>query len=296
MERIGFIGAGIMGKPMIKNLINAGFSLYVFARRKEVCQKLAEYGATVLKSVHEVAKSCSIIIAMLPDSPQSQEVITGSDGILSSAAPGTLVIDMSSIDPTVSIKIAKKLKQKQIGFLDAPVSGGEKGAIEGKLAIMVGGSQGNFNRAVPIFKILGKSYTLVGDTGSGNYTKLANQVIVAINIAAVSEAMLLVKKAGLSPNKVYSAIKDGLAGSAVLDAKAPMITSRNFNPGFRISLHQKDMQNVLNAGSSLNLPLPLSSMLLEILKSLSSQGNGELDHSAIAKFYEQISGIEIIEK
>lgn len=291
MERIGFIGAGIMGKPMIKNLINAGFSLYVFARRKEICQELREYGATVLKSVPEVAESCSIIITMLPDSPQSEEVIAGSDGVLSSAAPGTLVIDMSSIDPTVSIKIAQQLRQKNIGFLDAPVSGGEKGAIEGKLAIMAGGSQDNFNCAVPIFKVLGKSYTLVGGTGSGNYTKLVNQIIVAINIAAISEAMLLVKKAGLSPNKVYSAIKDGLAGSAVLDAKVPMIISRNFNPGFKISLHQKDMQNVLNAGSSLNLPLPLSSILLEILKSLSSQGNGERDHSAIAKFYEQISGI-----
>jgi len=296
MEPVGFIGAGIMGKPMIANLIKAGYKVNVFARRKTVREELAAQGASVKDSIADVAKSCSIIITMLPDSPQSEEVITGESGIIQFVKEKTLVIDMSSIDPSVSIKIAKNLKQKQIEFLDAPVSGGEKGAIEGKLAIMAGGSQKNFDRALPIFKALGKSFTLIGDIGSGNYAKLANQIIVAINIAAVSEAMLLVKKAGLSPYKVYDAIKGGLAGSAVLDAKVPMIIEKNYKPGFKIALHQKDLQNVLNAGSNLKIPLPVSSMMLEILKSLSSQGNGELDHSAIAKFYEKISGIEFVEK
>jgi 2-hydroxy-3-oxopropionate reductase len=233
---------------------------------------------------------------MLPDSPQSQEVITSEKGIINFAKPGTIVVDMSSIDPIVSIEIGKSLAEKDIGFLDAPVSGGEPKAIDGSLAIMVGGDKDTFEKVIPIFKVLGDSCTLVGDTGAGNFTKLSNQIIVAINIAAVSEAFILAKKAGLSPTAVYNAIRGGLAGSSVLDSKGPMMIESDFEPGFKIKLHNKDMQNVLNAGSSLGVPLPLSAQLLEIFKSLVSSGNGELDHSGIARYYENISGIKIAEQ
>lgn len=193
----------------------------------------------------------------------------------------------------MSIKIGKELSVKGIDFLDAPVSGGEQGAVEGTLAIMAGGKREIFEKALPLFKVMGKTYNLVGDTGAGNFTKLANQLIVAANIAVICEAMLLIKKAGLSPTVVYDAIKEGLAGSKVLDCKFPMMINRNFKAGFKIKLHKKDLQNALNAGSSLSIPLPLSSQLLETLKSLTSLGYGELDHSAMLKYYENISGVEV---
>lgn len=291
MNLIGFIGTGIMGKPMAKNLIKAGYSLIVFARHPEKVRDLEKAGTKLAESVISIAKDCSVIITMLPNSPESEEVIIGEKGIIKKAKEGTLVIDMSSIDPIISNKIGNKLEEKGIDFLDAPVSGGETKAIEGSLAIMVGGKKHIFEKAIPLFKALGSSYTLVGGTGAGNFTKLSNQIIVAINIAAVSEALILAKKAGLSPTRVYEAIKGGLAGSQVLDSKAPMMISGNFKPGFKIELHQKDLQNVLNVGSSLNIPLPITAQILEMLKSLTSLGEGNLDHSGIYKFYENISKV-----
>ncbi len=295
MQFIGFIGTGIMGKPMAKNLIKAGDSLIVYDLNPEPLAELKKEGAEIATSITEIAQRCNIIITMLPNSPQSEEIIISDKGIIKSAKSGTIVIDMSSIDPIVSIKIGKKLSTEGIDFLDAPVSGGETSAIEGTLAIMVGGKKEVFDKVIPIFKVLGSTYILVGEVGAGNFTKLANQIIVAVNIAAVSEAMILVKKAGLSPNTVYNAIRGGLAGSKVLDNKAPMMISRNFKPGFKIKLHQKDLQNVLNVGTYLNIPLPLTAQLLEMLKSLTSSGNGELDHSGILKFYENISEVMLVE-
>ena len=295
MQSLGFIGTGIMGKPMAKNLIKAGDSLIVYDLNPEPLIELKKEGAEIAASITEIAQCCNTIITMLPNSSQSEEVIISDKGIIKSAKSGTIVIDMSSIDPIVSIKIGKKLSIEGIDFLDAPVSGGEIGAIEGTLAIMVGGKKEVFDKAVPIFKVLGSTYILVGELGAGNFTKLANQIIVAVNIAAVSEAMILVKKAGLSPNTVYNAIKGGLAGSKVLDNKVPMMISRNFKPGFKIKLHQKDLQNVLNVGTFLNIPLPLTAQLLEMLKSLTSLGNGEIDHSGIIKFYENISEVVLVE-
>lgn len=290
---VGFIGTGIMGKPMARNLIKAGYKLTVYDINKNALEELKNDGAGIASSIAELSRKNNTIITMLPNSPESMEVILGDSGIIKSAEKGTLVIDMSSIDPTVSIQIGKKLNTKNIDFLDAPVSGGGKGAIDGTLAIMVGGKKEIFNKAVPLFRIMGSSYTLVGEVGAGNFTKLSNQIIVAVNIAAVCEALILAKKAGLSPISVYNAIKGGLAGSQVLDSKAPMMIDGNFTPGFKIKFHKKDMQNVLNAGASLNIPLPLSLQLLEMLKSLTSSGYEELDHSGIIKFYESISGVVI---
>ena len=295
MKKIGFIGLGIMGKPMAKNLIKAGYSLMVYDIDHTPLRQLQKQGAEVANSIADLSEKCQIIITMLPNSPESEEVIIGANGIIKTAKKGTVVIDMSSIDPTVSIKIGKELSKKGIELLDAPVSGGESKAIDGTLAIMVGGKKDVFKEMSPFFKVLGSSYTLMGKIGAGNFTKLSNQIIVAVNIAALSEALVLAKKAGLSPTAVYNAIKGGLAGSTVLDSKAPMMIDRNFKPGFKIRLHQKDLQNVLNAGKSLNIPLLLSAQLLEILKSLTSSGSGDLDHCGILKFYENISGVEVKE-
>jgi 2-hydroxy-3-oxopropionate reductase len=295
MQNIGFIGLGIMGKPMCMNLLKAGYNIFVYNRNPVPAEELQKKGCTISASIIDLAENCNTVITMLPNSPECEEIIIGGKGVIQSAKKGSLVIDMSSIDPLVSIKIGKKLLDKGIDFLDAPVSGAEIGAIEGKLAIMVGGKSDVFEKAIPIFKVLGSSYILVGEIGAGNFTKLSNQIIVGVNIAAVSEALLLAKKAGLSPTAVYNAIKNGLAGSKVLDNKAPMMINRNFKPGFKMDLHKKDMQNVLNAGTALGVPLPLTALVFEILKSLSSSGYGDLDNAGIIKFYERISNIEVKE-
>ena len=295
MQTIGFIGLGVMGKPMSLNLLKACYKLFVYNRNPLPAEELQKKGCIISPSVVDLAENCNTVITMLPNSPQSEEVIIGNRGVIQTAKKGTLVIDMSSIDPLVSIKIGKKLLDKGIDFLDAPVSGAEIGAIEGKLAIMVGGRSEVFEKAIPIFKVLGSSYILVGEIGAGNFTKLSNQIIVGINIAAISEALVLAKKAGLSPTAVYNAIKNGYAGSKVLDSKAPMMINRDFKPGFKIDLHKKDMQNVLNAGTALGIPLPLTALVFEMLKSLASSDYGDLDNAGIIKFYEGISNIEVKE-
>ncbi len=289
MEGIGFIGTGIMGKPMVKNLMKSGYQLNIFARHPEKVKDLKEEGARIFDAIKRMSAESKVIITMLPDSPDSMEVITGMDGIISGAREGTLVIDMSSIDPMASIKIGNMLKEQKIAFMDAPVSGGEEGAIKGELAIMAGGSEADFKRAEPLFKIMGKSYILTGKVGAGNFAKLANQIIVALNIAAMSEAFVLAGKAGLSPEIVYDAIKNGLAGSNVLDSKAPRLFSGDFDPGFKIALHHKDIKNALSAADSLGVPLPLTSLMSEIFKSLKTSGYSGSDHGAIIKFFEKIS-------
>ena len=291
-DLVGFIGLGIMGKPMAMNLIKSGFKLIAYDINPKTLKEIKNKGVEIAESIADLAKNSNVIITMLPNSPDSLEVIIGDKGIINNAKIGTLVIDMSSIDPIVSIEIGKKLKECEIDFLDAPVSGGEPKAIEGTLAIMVGGKQKTFKKALPFFNAMGSSYTLVGNVGAGNFTKLTNQIIVALNIAAICEAMLLAKKAGLNITKMYEAIKKGLAGSAVLDSKFPLIANKNFKPGFKIKLHKKDIQNALNASIKLNVPLVFTPQIFEILKSLDVLGYGELDHSAIYKFYENISGIK----
>ena len=290
-RHVGFIGIGTMGKPMAINLLNAGIKLKVYDLCKEPLKELKNYGAQLCNSKEELAKESNVIITMLPNSPESIDVIIGKNGIINYAKPDTIVIDMGSIDPLVSIEIGNALYAKKIKFLDAPVSGGVPKAVDGTLAIMVGGDLETYKKVTDLFEILGNSHILIGGIGSGNYTKLANQIIVALNIIAVSEAFTLAKKAGLSPIKVFEAIRTGLAGSTVMEQKLPMILSRNFKPGFKIKLHRKDIQNVINASSKLDVVLPFTSLAFEVLKALDLDDKGNEDHGAIIKFFENLSKV-----
>ncbi|MDP7613634.1 MAG: 2-hydroxy-3-oxopropionate reductase [SAR202 cluster bacterium] len=292
-ERIGFVGLGIMGKPMAINISKAGLPLTVFDRHSENVDDLVASGATAGNSPADVGEKSDIIITMVQNSPESEQAITGSGGILSGASRNNLVIDMSSIEPRVSQIIADKCTSKGVKFIDAPVSGGEPFAKSGDLAIMAGGNDDDFKRAKPIFEIVGKSSVLCGETGAGNVTKLANQIIVGANIHALSEAMVLGKKAGVNPETIYNAIKGGLAGSNVMNAKGPMMYERNFDPGFRIELHFKDINNAMATAKELNVPLQVTANLQQVLTSLVEMGDGKNDHSAILRYVERISGVEV---
>ena len=283
---VGFIGLGIMGTPMARNLIKAEYSLTVYSRVPEEVPQVARDGATPASSSKEVAESSSVVITMVPDSADSEDAILGSDGALGGASSGSAVIDMSSIAPGMSQKIAAACEAKGVDFLDAPVSGGEPGAIAGTLAIMVGGQKGVFDRYKDLLDVMGGSVVHCGGYGAGNTTKLANQIIVAANIEAVSEALVLAKKAGLDPNVVFEAIKGGLAGSNVLNAKAPMMIAGDFKPGFRIRLHQKDLNNALLTGKELGVPLPVTSLVQQMIGALMNDGKGASDPSAIATHIE----------
>jgi 2-hydroxy-3-oxopropionate reductase len=291
--KIGFIGLGIMGKPMAKNLIKAGYSLIVHNRSQAPVDELVKDGAQSAESPRDVAQKSEIIITMLPNSPDVELVVLGENGILAGVKVETIIIDMSSIEPLVSQKIAAEAAKKSVEFLDAPVSGGEPGAIQGTLAIMVGGKQTIFNQCLPIFEVLGKSVVRVGDVGAGGFAKLANQIIVALNIAAVSEAFVLGQKAGLDPEKLFQAIRGGLAGSHVMDAKVPLIMGRNFKPGFKIKLHNKDIKNALATATGLQVPLPLTGLVEQVLSALIADSKGELDHGAIIQFTEKLAQVEV---
>jgi len=290
---IGFIGLGIMGKPMAKNLIEAGYRLVVYNRSQPVIAELVSLGAKSADSSEKVARQSEIVITMLPNSPDVESVVLGENGVLAGARAGSIIIDMSSIGPLVSQKIASEVEKKGVEFLDAPVSGGEPGAIEGQLAIMVGGKQEIFETCLDIFHVLGKSVVRVGDAGAGGFAKLANQIIVALNIAAVSEAFVLGQKAGLNPARLFEAIRGGLAGSHVLDVKIPPLMDRQFKPGFKIELHNKDIKNALATAAGLDVPLPLTNFIEVILSSLIADGKGALDHSAIIQFAEKLAHIEV---
>lgn len=293
MTKIGFIGLGIMGKPMARNLHKAGYPLTVYDIRPEPVEELVKLGAKKGNNSADVAAQNEVVITMLPNSPHVREAVLGNNGVLDGAKEGLILIDMSSIAPLVSIEVSKKASEKGVKMLDAPVSGGEPKAIEGTLAIMVGGPQDVFDQVRAILEVMGASVTLVGEIGSGNITKLANQIIVALNIAAMSEAMLLATKAGVDPEKVYNAIRGGLAGSAVLDAKVPLALQRNFKPGFRIELHIKDLTNALETAHELDVPAPLSSQVLEFMHALKVDGHGGDDHGGLIQFYERLAGIQV---
>lgn len=292
MAQIGFVGLGIMGKPMSRNLLKAGMSVAVYDIKAAAVAELKEAGATAGASAKDVAAQAEIVVTMLPDGPEVEAAVLGPGGILEGAKPGIVVVDMSSISPIVAQKVAAACEAKGVDFVDAPVSGGEPKAIDATLAIMVGGKQEVFERVLPILQKLGSSVTLTGPVGAGNVTKLANQIMVACNIAAMGEALVLATKAGLDPDVVFNAVKGGLAGSTVLNAKAPMVTAGNFKPGFRIKLHQKDLRNALLAAESLKVSLPLTSSVQQMLISLMNDGKGELDHSAIVNFIEDMAGVE----
>ncbi len=291
--KIGFIGLGIMGKPMSKNLLKAGYELVVMDRVAAVTQELAAAGAEVVDSPKAVAAKTDIIITMLPNSPQVQEVVLGEGGIIEGARPGTVVIDMSSIAPLVSRQIAVILAEKGVELLDAPVSGGEPKAIDGTLSVMVGGKTEVFEQCYDIMKTMAGSVVRAGETGAGNITKLANQIIVALNIAAMSEALVLATKAGVEPELVYNAIRGGLAGSTVLDAKAPLVMDRKFDPGFRISLHMKDLANVLETSHEIGVPLPLTAAVMEIMQALKVDEMDGLDHGGLIRYYEKLAKVEV---
>lgn len=291
--KIGFVGLGIMGKPMAKNLVKAGHDVTVFDFKQEAVDELVSAGAKSAESGKAVAEGKEVVFTMVPNSPNVEAALFNENGIAEGLSEGETVIDMSSINPLASQGFAKRLAEQKVGFLDAPVSGGEPKAIDGSIAIMVGGDKDLFEKFEDILGIMGGTVTYVGKVGAGNTTKLANQVIVALNIAAVSEGFSLAQKAGLDPEMVFNAIHTGLAGSTVMDAKIPMIINRNFAPGFRVNLHIKDLQNALDTSHALNVSLPLTSEVMEILQSVKVHGDGDSDHSAIAKFYEDINNIEI---
>ena len=293
MAQIGFVGLGIMGKPMSKNLLKAGHSLVVYDLASAAVAELVSAGAKAAGSCQEVAAQSDVIVTMLPDGPDVEAAVLGPKGVLEGARKGSVVVDMSSISPVSAQKVGAACAAKGVDFIDAPVSGGEPKAIEGTLAIMVGGKQETFDQVLPILQKMGASVTLTGPVGAGNVTKLANQIMVACNIAAMGEALVLATRAGLDPEVVFNAVKGGLAGSNVLNAKAPMVISRNFQPGFRIGLHQKDLRNALLAAESMKVSLPFTSMVQQMLMGLMNDGKANLDHSAIVMFVEQMAGIEI---
>lgn len=293
MDKIGFIGLGIMGKPMSKNLLKAGYQLVVCDIVKAAVEELVSAGAQAAETPKEVAEQAEIVVTMLPNSPHVRQVVLGHKSIIDGAEAGTVVIDMSSIAPLVSREVAARLAEKGIEMLDAPVSGGEPKAIDGSLSVMVGGKKEIFEKCFPIMKAMAGSVVLTGDIGAGNVTKLANQIVVALNIAAMSEALMLAAKAGVSPDLVYQAIRGGLAGSTVLDAKAPLVMDRNFKPGFRINLHIKDLQNVLYTSHEVGVSLPLTAAVMEIMQALKVDGKGDNDHGGLIQYYEKLAHMEV---
>ena len=296
MKKIGFVGLGIMGKPMAKNLLKAGYDLTVFDINQEAVNEVVAAGGVAAKTAKDVAAQSEAVITMLPNSPHVKTAVLGENGVLEGAKPGLILIDMSSIAPLAAQEVAAAVAKKGVEMLDAPVSGGEPKAIDGSLSIMVGGKQDIFDRCVELLSKMGKSVVRCGDIGAGNTTKLANQIIVALNIAALSEALVLATKAGVDPELVFNAIRGGLAGSTVMEAKAPMILAGNFKPGFKIDLHIKDLANAIETGHDVGVPLPLTSSVMEILQALKVDGKGQNDHSGIAMHYEKMAKVEARKK
>lgn len=291
--KIGFIGLGIMGRPMALNLVKAGFQVKAFDLSSDARKTLAEAGAEEAVSPIEAATGTDVIITMLPNAAIVKDVLFGENGAASAANEGAIVVDMSSVSPVDSVECAELLKERGVRFIDAPVSGGEPKAIDGTLAIMAGGDDTAFEAVRPVFEAMGSEVTHVGGTGSGSTTKLANQILVNVTIAAMSEAVVLASKAGVDIGKMYEAIKGGLAGSAVLDAKIPMVLERNFEPGGRIDINLKDLTNVYNAARDLGTPMPLTSQVLEMFHSLKANGHATDDHSGLIQYYEKLANYEV---
>lgn len=291
--KIGFIGLGIMGKPMSRNLLKAGFKLIVYDIDETAVKIIEKAGAKPASSPKEVAQNSDVIITMLPKASIGKSVLEDENGILAGIKENSVVIDMSSVSPVASKEFAQLVEAKKCKFLDAPVSGGEIGAVNATMAIMIGGDEAVVERVRPILEALGKSITLVGPNGSGSVAKLANQIMVNLNIAAVAEALVLATKAGADPKKVFEAVRGGFAGSAVLEEKAPMMYSRNFKAGGPIYINLKDITNVVATADELDVPLILTPQLKEIMISLKATGHNNDDHSSIVQFYEKIAGVTV---
>jgi 2-hydroxy-3-oxopropionate reductase len=292
-KNVGFIGLGIMGRPMTVNLLKAGYNVTVYDINKEAIEKLVAAGAKGAATPKEVGENSDVIITMVPNSQHVREAVLGENGVAKGAKAGSVVIDMSSITPVASKQIAEELAEKGIEMLDAPVSGGEPGAIAGTLSIMVGGKEEVFESVKDVLQAMGRDIILVGANGCGVTAKLANQVIVNLNIAAMSEALVLAAKAGINIEKMYQAIRGGLAGSAVLDAKVPLILERNFVAGGRIDINLKDITNVMETAHGIGVPLPLCSQLLEIMHALKVDGKAGDDHGGIVQHYEKLAKVEV---
>jgi len=290
MEKIGFIGLGIMGKPMAKHLLQAGYPLFILSS-SAAAASLKEAGATVLETPAAMAKQADIIITMLPDSPEVTSMVTGEGNLLQTMKPGSLFIDMSTISPAVAISLYNQFREKNIEAIDAPVSGGQTGAEAATLSIMAGGNEAAFQRALPVFEKMGKNIVHIGKPGAGQTAKACNQIIVGTTIQAVAEAMTLAKKSGIDIAKVRAALLGGFAQSKILDLHGQRIIDRNFKPGFKIKLHRKDMGIALGAAADLGVPLPASSVVAAQMDAIVAEGNGELDHSALALYLEAVAGL-----
>ena len=295
MSKVGFIGLGIMGKPMAKNLLKAGIELTVCDLNEQAVKEVVECGAEE-GSYRDIGENCDIVFLILPNGDISKSVLFGEDGVAPYLSEGKIVCDMSSVTPVESKECFERLAKIRVGFIDSPVSGGEPGAVNGTLAFMAGGCQEDFDRLMPYYNIMGSSAVLIGDSGSGSVTKLANQIIVNNTIAIVSEAFVLATKAGADPVKVYEAIRGGLAGSAVLDAKIPMIVERNFVPGGKISINHKDIKNVVNTAHAIDVPIPYSAQLYEILQTLKIHGHMNDDHGGIVQYFEALADVQVKKK
>lgn len=291
MERIGFIGVGIMGKPMVLNLLKAGYAVTVHDLNRQPVDELVQQGADSAGSARAVTEQSDVVITMLPDSPEVEAVVFGPDGVLEGIRKGMLFIDMSTIAPATSEKISKVLSEKAVDALDAPVSGGDVGAKAGTLSIMVGGTKAAFERALPLFQVMGKNIVHIGDAGAGQVTKACNQIVVGMTIQAVAEAMTLAKKAGVDIEKVRDALLGGFAQSRILDLHGKRILEGNFQPGFKIKLHRKDMNIALQTGRTLSVPLPGTAQVASQMDAIIAQGNGDLDHSALALFLQELSNV-----
>ena len=290
--KLGFVGLGIMGMPMAKNLLRAGYELVVYDIVQSRLEEMVALGATAAGSPRDLASQVSLVLTMLPNSPHVKEAVLGENGLLHGLRAGSIVVDMSSIAPLVSIELSGILAEKGVELIDAPVSGGEPKAVSGTLAIMAGGKLEVFEQVFQVLSVMGSSVTYTGSIGSGNTTKLANQIMVAANIAGMSEALVLAAKAGVNPEVVYKAVRSGLAGSTVLDAKAPKVLLGDFKPGFRIELHIKDLMNVLDTADEIGCPVPLTREILSMMHSLQDSGHATDDHGGLIQYYEEIAGVQ----
>jgi 2-hydroxy-3-oxopropionate reductase len=294
-DKVGFVGLGIMGKPMARNVLEAGYDLVVYNRSREPVDEMVEDGASAASNPRAVAENSDIVITMLPDSPDVRKVVAGENGALEGVGEGSLLVDMSTISPVVTEELATQVKKKGASMLDAPVSGGDVGAIEGTLSIMVGGSEEDFERARPLFEVMGKTIVHVGGNGAGQVTKAANQVVVALTIEAVSEALVLGSKGGVAPEKILDVLSGGLAGNKVMEVKREKFLSHDFSPGFRSELHHKDLGIALAAGRAYGVVLPVTAIVDQMLLSMKKKGWGGEDHSALLRVVEDLSQHEILE-
>jgi 2-hydroxy-3-oxopropionate reductase len=292
-ETVGFIGLGIMGRPMALNLLRAGYSLVVHNRTRAKEEELVSEGARAAGSPREVAAASEIVITMLPDSPDVEQVWLGEEGVIAEARAGQLLIDMSSIAPAVSVAVAEAASQAGADALDAPVSGGDVGARDGTLSIMVGGSERAFKRAQPLFDVLGKTVVHMGGAGAGQTAKACNQILVAVTIEAVSEALVLASKAGVDPDRLIEVLSGGLAGNKVMEVRRRNFLEHDFTPGFKLTLHHKDLGIALRTARELGVYVPTTAIVDQMLAALEAAGDGGLDHSALLKLIEEASAHRI---